>query len=67
MHFAEWWQGLLFLVSFPITGLVAWSYCLLYRKIRGGFRIRKLISSKNKLFETLNADYKELMSIFAEI
>jgi hypothetical protein len=65
--FAAWWQGLIFFVSLPITGLAAWSYYLFYKKIRGGCRIRKLISSKNKLFETLFTDYKELMSIIAKI
>ena len=67
IFFAEWWQGVLFFISLPITGLAAWSYYLLYRKIHGGFKIRKLISSKNKIFETLDTDYKELMSIIAKI
>jgi 1-acyl-sn-glycerol-3-phosphate acyltransferase len=65
--FPEWWMGLIFFISLPITGLAAWNYYLLYRRIRGGFRIRILFSSKNKLFETLDTDYKELMSIIAQI
>ena len=67
IFFSEWLHGLLFFISLPLSGLAAWNYYLLYRRIRGGFRIRKLISSKNKLFETLKADYKELMSIIAKI
>jgi len=67
IFFPEWWEGLLFFISLPISGLAAWNYYLFYKRICGGFRIRKLISSKNKQFETLNADYKELMSIIAKI
>jgi len=67
IFFSEWQQGLLFFISLPISGLVAWGYYLLYRRIRGGFKIRKLISSKNKLFETLNADYKELIKVINKI
>ena len=67
IFFPEWQQGLLFFISLPFAGLAAWNYYLLYKRIRGGFRIRKLISSKNKLFETLNANYKELMDIIIKI
>jgi len=67
IFFPEWWEGLLFFVSLPIAGLAAWAYYLLYRRIRGGFKIRKLLSSKNKLFETLNADYNELINMIIKI
>ena len=67
IFFPKWQQGLLFFISLPISGLAAWSYYLLYRRIRGGFRIRKMLSSKNKLFETLNTEYKELMSMIKKI
>jgi hypothetical protein len=51
----------------PITGLAAWKYYLLYGKIRGCFRVKKLIYSKNKLFEKLDADYKKLLNMIFEI
>ena len=62
LFFPKWQQGFLFFISLPITGLLAWNYCLFYKKISGSFRVRKLISSKNKLFETLTADYKWLIN-----
>jgi 1-acyl-sn-glycerol-3-phosphate acyltransferase len=65
--FTSWWAELLFFISLPISGLAAWAYYLLFRRIRGGFKIRKLLSSKNKLFETLTADYKELMRAISRL
>ena len=59
IFFAEWWQAILFFVSLPLSGLAAWSYYRLYKRIK--------VRRKGKLFETLNADYKELMSIIAKI
>ena len=67
VFFPEWWEGLIFFISLPIAGLAAWGYYLLYKRICGGFKIRKLLSSKNRLFETLNADYKELINMIFTI
>ena len=67
IFFHTWWAALLFFISLPAAGLTAWGYYLLYRRIRGGFRIKRLLSSKNKLFETLNADYKELINTITKI
>ncbi|MDR2887448.1 MAG: 1-acyl-sn-glycerol-3-phosphate acyltransferase [Bacteroidales bacterium] len=65
--FPRWWEGLLFFVSLPVAGLAAWNLYLLYRTIREGFRIRKLRSSQNSLFNILCADYKQLLNIISEI
>ena len=67
IFFTEWWEGLIFFISLPISGLAAWNYYLLYKRIRGGFKIRKLLSTKNSLFKTLNADYKELLDTISKI
>ena len=59
----QWWISLLIFISFPIASYLAWNYYILYKRIRGGFRVRKLFSSGNKLFQALNADYKELINL----
>jgi len=65
--FSSWWIGLIFFLSLPLTGLIAWNYYLLYKRIMGGFRIRKYLSSKNRKFELLDGEYRELINIVAKI
>jgi 1-acyl-sn-glycerol-3-phosphate acyltransferase len=67
IFFSAWWIGLLFFISLPLTGLYAWNYYLMYKRIRGGFRIRNYLSSKNKEFELLTQEHKELISLVAKI
>jgi hypothetical protein len=61
--FSSWWIGLLFFISLPLTGLIAWNYWLLYRRTMGGFRIRRYIAEKNSEFEKLAADHQELFKL----
>jgi hypothetical protein len=61
--FPSWWIGLIIFLALPLSGLFAWNYYLLYKRIMGGFRIRKYISEKGKEFELLIVEYNELVSI----
>lgn len=65
--FSSLWIGLIFFLSLPLTGLIAWNYYLLYKRIIGGFRIRKYLSSENKEFELLCSEYKELTDLISKI
>lgn len=63
--FSPWWMGLLIFMTLPASGLFAWNYYLEFRRIRGGFRIRKLISQKNKEFDLLRNNHNELVNLIA--
>lgn len=62
-----WWIALLIFISIPLTGLFAWTYYLLARRINGGFRIRKLIRTNNDEYFRLKKDYDELVSLVASL
>jgi 1-acyl-sn-glycerol-3-phosphate acyltransferase len=63
IFFSAWWIGLIFFISLPLTGLFAWNYYLLYKRIRGGLRIRKYKSLMNQEFETLANEYREVNNL----
>jgi 1-acyl-sn-glycerol-3-phosphate acyltransferase len=63
IFFSAWWIGLIFFLSLPLTGLFAWSYYLLYKRIRGGLRIRKYKSLRDQEFETLSNEYREVNNL----
>ncbi|MGE5421415.1 MAG: hypothetical protein ACM3UT_14610, partial [Chloroflexota bacterium] len=61
--FSPWYLGLLIFITLPLSGLFAWNYYLIFKRIMGGFRIRKLIRNKDRKFILLRKDYKELTSL----
>lgn len=61
--FSPWWVGILIFISLPLSGLFAWNYFILVKRILGGFRIRKLIKKKDKNFENLKRDYMKLRDL----
>jgi 1-acyl-sn-glycerol-3-phosphate acyltransferase len=63
--FTPWWLGMLVFISLPVSGLFAWNYSLQFRRIIGGFRIRKLIKEKKKEFDLLKRNHKELVDLVA--
>lgn len=65
IFFSAWWIGLLFFLSLPLTGLFAWNYYLLYKRIVGGFRVKKYKSLKDKEFELLQSEYRNVNNLVA--
>jgi 1-acyl-sn-glycerol-3-phosphate acyltransferase len=65
--FSSWWLGLLIFLTLPASGLFAWNYYLQYRRIKGGFRIREMISQKNKEFDLLRQNHSELVKLIASL
>jgi 1-acyl-sn-glycerol-3-phosphate acyltransferase len=65
--FSSWWLGLLIFLTLPLSGLFAWNYYLQFRRITGGFRIRKLLKTKNKDFIHLRSDFDELVQLIATL
>jgi 1-acyl-sn-glycerol-3-phosphate acyltransferase len=65
--FSSWWLGLLIFLTIPVSGLFAWNYYLQFKRIMGGFRIRKLIKEKNKEFVVLRSNFNEIVKLIANI
>ena len=65
--FPTWWIGLLIFFSLPLSGLFAWNYYIQYKRIMGGFRIRKLIKENSKEFDSVKKDHSELVKLVTEL
>ena len=65
--FPTWWIGLLIFFSLPLSGLFAWNYYIQYKRIMGGFRIRKLIKENSKEFDNVKKDHAELVKLVSEL
>jgi 1-acyl-sn-glycerol-3-phosphate acyltransferase len=65
--FSPWWLGILIFLSLPLSGLFAWDYYLVFKRIMGGFKARNLISIKNKAFETLRNNHLELIKLVSDL
>jgi len=63
--FSSWWIGLLIFFSLPLSGLFSWNYYLQFRRILGGFRVRRLIKNKDKEFDLLRRNHTELVNLVA--
>ncbi len=60
---SPWWLAILILIAIPLTGLFAWNYAHVFRRIIGGFRIRKYLKAMNPEYIGLKRNYDELMSL----
>ena len=65
--FSPWWLAVMIFIAIPLSGIFAWSYNLLFRRITGGFRVRKYLRDKNKDFSALRLNYDELVSLISEL
>ncbi len=65
--FSPWWIAALVFIAIPLSGLFAWSWNLLIRRIIGGFRVRKYIREKNRSYLTLRKNYDELISHVSDL
>jgi 1-acyl-sn-glycerol-3-phosphate acyltransferase len=64
---SPWWLAILIFLSIPLTGLYAWSYYLLFRRISGGLRVRRYIRKKNEDYLLLKKNHEELMSLISKL
>jgi len=65
--FSPWWLGVMVFLSLPLSGLFAWDYNLLFKRIKGGFKVRNLLLSKDKEFEILRNNHQEMVMLVAEL
>ncbi len=64
---SPWWLAVLVLLSLPVAGLFAWNYILFFRRIIGGFRIRKYIRGKNEKYFDLKKNHEELLNLIGSL
>jgi 1-acyl-sn-glycerol-3-phosphate acyltransferase len=65
--FSPWWVGILVFISLPLSGLFAWDYYLVFKRIIGGFKVRELIRGKNREWEILRNNHQELLGLVSEL
>ena len=67
VFFSPWWVGVIVFLSLPLSGLFAWDYYLLLKRIKGGFKARNLILKKDKEFGILRKNHQELVMLIDEL
>ena len=65
--FPNWWVAIPIFLSLPLSGLFAWNYFLQFKRIRGGFRIRKYIKHNNPEYSLLKENHKELVNLISSL
>ncbi|HNR42977.1 MAG TPA: 1-acyl-sn-glycerol-3-phosphate acyltransferase [Bacteroidales bacterium] len=65
--FSPWWLALIIFLGIPLTGLFAWNYNLIFRRILGGFRVRKLKKHNHKDYLLLKNKFDDLITLVAEL
>lgn len=63
--FSPWWLAVLVFLTIPLAGIYAWNYNLLFKRIKGGFRVRKYLSKKDPEFAALKSDFDTLEGFVA--
>jgi len=64
---SSWWLALMIFVTIPLTGVFAWNYSLLFRRIIGGFRIWKYKRNNNQDYLELKRNHDELLNLVASL
>ena len=64
---SPWWLAIAVFATIPLSGIYAWNYYMLYRRIKGGLRIRKYIRTCNKEYLGLRDCYSDLVSMISKL
>lgn len=65
--FKPWWLATAIFLTIPAAGIFAWNYNILFRRIIGGFRVRKYIREKNEKWSVLISNYNELTDLIKNL
>lgn len=65
--FPNWLVAIPIFLSLPLSGLFAWNYYLQFKRIKGGFRIRKYIKQNNTEYCLLKENHKELVNLISRL
>ncbi len=61
--FSPWWLAIAIFLTIPVAGIFAWNYNILFRRIAGGFRLRRYIKEKKSDYLELRNNYDELIGL----
>ena len=61
--FSPWWLAVIVFLTIPVAGIFAWNYNILFRRIIGGFRLRRYVKEKDPDYLLLRKNYDELISL----
>jgi 1-acyl-sn-glycerol-3-phosphate acyltransferase len=65
--FSPWYLAVLVFLTIPVSGIFAWNYNILVRRIIGGCRLRKYISERNPDYSDLRKNYNELIELVSAL
>jgi 1-acyl-sn-glycerol-3-phosphate acyltransferase len=65
--FSPWWLAVIIFITIPVAGIFAWNYNILFRRIIGGFRLRKYIRENNPDYSDLRKNYDELIELVSAL
>jgi 1-acyl-sn-glycerol-3-phosphate acyltransferase len=65
--FHPWWIGLLVGLAVPFAGIFAWNYNILFRRIIGGFRVKRYLWTANKEYASLKKDFDRLINLVSSL
>jgi 1-acyl-sn-glycerol-3-phosphate acyltransferase/uncharacterized membrane protein (DUF485 family) len=65
--FKPWWLAVLVFFTIPVAGIFAWNYNLLFNRIIGGFRIRRLVKHHDNNYMMLKSNYDELVNLVSPL
>ena len=65
--FSPWWLAIVIFLTIPVSGIFAWNYNKLFRRIIGGFRLRKHIRKNNTGYSELRKNFDELIKLVSAI
>jgi 1-acyl-sn-glycerol-3-phosphate acyltransferase len=65
--FYPWWTGLLIGLSVPFAGIFAWNYNILFKRIKGGFRVKRYMWTGNEKYASLKNDFNRLTKMVSSL
>jgi 1-acyl-sn-glycerol-3-phosphate acyltransferase len=67
IFFSPWWLAVIIFLTIPVSGIFAWNYNILFRRIIVGFRIRKYVRENNLDYLDLSKNYDELIELISAL
>ncbi len=65
--FSPCWFAILIFLALPLSGLFSWDYQLIFKRIKGGFKVRNYNLHKNEVFDSLRKNCNELLKLVSDL
>lgn len=65
--FSPLWLAIVIFLTIPLSGIFAWNYNILFRRIAGGFRVRNYIRNKNADYVALKKSHDDLLTLVSRL